>query len=393
MEKKRWLVGALFASAAAGGVYGVAREPRASAAPATVAAVPEVPVAEVVVRELAPTVELTGSIAAIEEVALRARISGFIESVALPEGGWVKKGQVLFTLDARPFRVALDRARAGLAQAKAQRALAEQRLARGDKLADGAVISANAHDALVAEAHQAQAAVAAADAAVRAAELELSYARVLSPIDGRVGEAYVDAGNLVSGGTDGATLLAEIVSDGPVHVELDVDEPTYRRLLRSERDPQGRIARSSVALALAGDADFPHHASLDLIGNALDPSSGTARVRATAANERGLLAPGLFARVQLALAEPRPTVLVSDRAISTDQEGRYVLVVNEQGVIEQRHVRLDASAFGLRIVQDGLGAGERVVMGGMVRPGMHVRPKPTSMIPGTDNPLALRSVP
>ena len=394
MEKKRWIAGALLASTAAGVVYGVAAEPRASAAPAKVVTAPEVPVAEVIVREIAPSVELTGTVAAIESVALRARTSGFVESVLLPEGGWVRKGQVLFTLDARPFRAALDRARAALAQAQAQRTLAEQRLTRGDKLADGAVISANAHDALVAEAQQAHALVAAARSNVRAAELELSYTRVLSPIDGRVGEARVDAGNLVSGGTDQATLLAEIVSSGPVHVELDVDEPTYRRLLQSKRGGDGRIVGAPVSLALAGDDGFPHPASLDLLGNALDPSSGTARVRATAPNELGLLAPGLFARVLLSVAEPRPTVLVSDRAIGTDQEGRYVLIVNEQSVIEQRHLRLDASAFGLRIVQDGLQAGDRIVMGGMVRPGMQVKAKPVSMSPDTTtDPLALRSVP
>jgi gold/copper resistance efflux system membrane fusion protein len=392
MKRKRWVAGALLASAAAGGVYGLADEPRASAAPVKATPAPEVATAEVVVRELAPSVELTGTIAAIERVALRARLSGFIASVAFPEGGWVRKGQVLFELDARPFRVALDRARAGLAQAEALRTLSQQRLARGLKLTDDAVISATAYDALVAEAAQADAAVAAARGAVRSAELELSYTRVLSPIDGRVGEARVDRGNLVSGGTDGATLLAEIVSDGPVHVELDVDEPTYRRLLQSERDAKGRIVGTAVTLALAGDEGFAHAATLDVIGNALDPSSGTARVRATARNEQGLLAPGLFARARLAIAEPRPTVLISDRAIGTDQEGRYVLVVNEQGVVEQRHVTLDASAFGLRIVQDGLGAGDRVVMSGMVRPGMRVTPKPTSMTPDK-NPLALRNAP
>jgi gold/copper resistance efflux system membrane fusion protein len=393
MDTKKWVAGAVLASAAVGGAYGVIAEDKArAAAPAKPQAAPEAPVAEVVVRELAPSIELTGSIAAIESVAVRPRISGFIETVAFPEGGWVRKGQVLFQLDARPFHVALARAQAGLAQARAQRTLAEQRLLRGDKLAGDAVISASTHDGLIAEAENARAAVAAASSAVRAAELELSYTRVLAPIDGRVGEARVDAGNLVSGGNDGATLLAEIVSAGPVHVALDVDEPTYRRLLAGKRDAQGRIAGADVALGLAGEDGFPHAAKLDYVANTLDASSGTARVRATAGNERDLLVPGLFARVRLSIGEPRAAVLIDDRAVGTDQEGRYVLVVNEHGVIEQRHVELDASAFGLRIVNRGLEAGDRVVMGGMARPGMQIKPRPVSML-RNDSPLAQRNVP
>jgi membrane fusion protein, gold/copper resistance efflux system len=391
MDKRHWIAAGLLASATAGVVYGMGEAEPASAAPAQAPAAPEVKVAEVVVRELARSVELTGAVRAVESVALRARVSGFVESVAFPEGGLVHAGQVLFRLDPRPSRVALERARAALRRADAQRELAELRLARGSKLLSNSIISESSHDALVADAQQARAATSAARAAVRAAELELSYTRVLSPITGRVGQSLVDAGNLVSGGTDGGTLLSEIVSAGPVHVEFDVDEPTYRRLLAAPRDAEGRVAGTEVAVGLAGDDGFPHAATLDFLANALDTSSGTARARATAANETGQLVPGLFARVLLAVDEPRPTVLISDRAVGTDQEGRYVLVVNDQGVVEQRHIRTDTAAFGLRIVASGLSAGERVVMGGMVRPGMQVRPRLVAMH-GDNDSLAIRSV-
>ena len=392
MTRKHWIAGAALALATAGGAYVLPRGEKASAAPAEAKAAPEVPVAEVVVRELSPSIELTGAIVAIESVQLRARVSGFIESVALPEGGLVRKGQLLFQLDGRSFWVALERARAELARARAQAALAEVRLQRGDKLAGNAVISASTHDALVAEAEQARAVATAARAAVRAAELELSFARVLSPIDGRVGQALVDAGNVVSGGNGGGTLLADIVSTGPVHVEFDLDEPTYLRLMQAERDAHGRVPSARVSVALAGEEGFPHTATLDFLSQTLDTASGTARARATAPNESGKLVPGLFARVQLATGAPRPTVLISDRAVGTDQQGRYVLLVNADGVVEQRHVRLDASAAGLRIVQAGLEPGDRIVMGGMVRPGMRVRARPTSMI-DDGNQLVLRSTP
>lgn len=393
MNKKHWMAGAALVMATIVGVYGVTAGEQASAAPAKQPVAPEVPVAEVVVRELAPSMELTGAIVAIERVQLRARVSGFVESVALPEGGMVRAGQLLFKLDAQPFRVAVERARAELSRARAESALADVRLQRGAKLFEGAVISANTHDALVAEAEQARAGVVAASAALRATELELSYTRVLAPIAGRIGESLVDGGNLVSGGNAGGTLLAEIVSTGPVHVEFDVDEPTYRRLLQAERDAQGRVAGTSVYVALAGDQGFPHAAQLDFLGQVLDTASGTARARATAPNESGKLAPGLFARVQLATDEARPTLLISDRAVGTDQQGRFVLLVNDHGVVEQRHVRVDASAGGLRIVAAGLEPGDRIVMGGMVRPGMQVRARLISMINDSNDPIAFRSVP
>jgi gold/copper resistance efflux system membrane fusion protein len=392
MNKRHWIAGSALIIAFSAGIYGLTAGEKANAAPAKQPAAPEVPVAEVVVRELAPSMVLTGAIVAIERVQLRARVSGFVESVALPEGGLVRAGQLLFQIDAQPFRVAVERARAELSRARAQSALADVRLQRGNKLVEGAVISANTHDALVAEAEQARAAVVAATATLREAELELSYTRVIAPIAGRIGESLVDGGNLVSGGNAGGTLLAEIVSMGPVQVEFDVDEPTYRRLLQAKQDVQGRIAGTSVAVALAGDEGFPHPAQLDFLSQVLDTASGTARARATAPNETGELAPGLFARVQLATDEARPTLLISDRAVGTDQQGRFVLLVNDQGVVEQRHIRVDATAAGLRIVAAGLEPGDRVVMGGMVRPGMQVRPRPISMI-NDSNPIAFRSVP
>lgn len=266
--------------------------------------------------------------------------------------------------------------------------MATLRAQRGDQLAPDGIISPTAHDALVAEQAKAQASVAAARAALSAAELELSYTRVVSPINGRVGEARVKPGNLVSGGSDHATLLTTIVSVDPLHVQFDVDEPTYLKLTA---EPRTR-AQSEIAVALTGEHDFTHAGSLDYLGNTLDVASGSAMARAVLPNRDGKLAPGLFARVRLQTDVARPAVLVSDRAVFTDQAGRYVLVLNPQNVIEPRRIELGASIAGLRIVESGLNRDDRVVMSSMVRPGMQVTPRAVDMVSGTA-PIASRGTP
>lgn len=379
MRNKPLLRGALLTGLLLGGVYEIGHIEPASAAPTSPSNAPEVPVARVVVRDVAETVEVTGKTRAAGEVALRARVPGFIEEVAFKEGSVVKKGQLLFRLDARAQRAAVARARADLARAQHDLTLATLKAERGDKLAPDGIISPTAHDALLAERAKAQAIVAAAQAALDAAELELSYARVVSPIDGRAGEALVKAGNLVSGGSDHATLLTTIVSIRPLHVVFDVDEPTYRKLTSGG---SGGEAESQVHVALAGDADFGRGAALDFLGNALDASTGTALARAVLPNVDGSLSPGLFARVRLQTSTPKPAVLLGDRAVFTDQSGRYVLVLNAQNIIEPRRIELGATYEGLRVVESGLSRDDRVVMSSMVRPGMQVTPREVDMATG-----------
>jgi len=391
MKKKRLLCGIAAASVLLGGVALMSRTEPAKAAHASQPPAPEVPVADVIVRKLAPSIESTAHIAAVQNVEVRARVSGFVQSVGFEEGGLVRAGQLLFQLDARPFRASFARARAELAKAAQQHELANLKLARGDKLVPGGVISASAHDVLMAEAGQAGAAVAAARAYVQSAELELSYTRVVSPIAGRIGDALVKAGNLVSGGTDHGSLLTTVVSVDPVHVQFDVDEPTYRLLSQQQRLPEGKRAATTVSLALADEQGFPHAAELDYLANTLDISTGTARARALLDNDAGLFAPGLFGRVRVPTGAPADTTLVSDKAIHTDQQGRYLLIVSAQGVIEQRHVETGHTVDGLRVVKSGISQNEQVVLSSMVRPGMRVKPRLVAMMSGAS--LADRRMP
>lgn len=387
MQHRALLRGALLASLALGGVYELTTIPPASAAPTATPSAPEVPIASVVVRDVAPTVEVTGRTRAVAEVALRARVPGYVEAVAFQEGSLVRTGQLLFHLDARAQKAAVARAKADLARAQHELTLASLKASRGDKLAPDGIISPTAHDALVAEQAKAQAAVAAARAALAAAELELSYTRVVSPISGRVGEALVKPGNLVSGGSDSATLLTTIVAVDPLHVQFDVDEPTYLELTSRGRD-QAR----DVAIAFSGESEHLRTARVDYLGNTLDAATGTASVRAVLGNPDGKLAPGLFTRVRVQTSVAEPRVMVSDRAVFTDQAGRYVLVLNAQNVIEPRRVELGAAFSGLRVVESGLARGDRVVMSSMVRPGMQVSPREVDMVSGTA-PIASRGTP
>jgi gold/copper resistance efflux system membrane fusion protein len=373
-----FILGWLFFVPRGGGV----REAAASG-PAAVPA-PEVQAAEVVTRELPDTAEFTGTLAAVHNVELRPRVGGYIAAVRFAEGGLVEKGQVLFALDARPFEAALEQAQAQLRQAQERRALAVRRAERGERLRAEGIMSQADFDTLAAERADSSAAVEAARAAARTARINLEDTRVRAPISGRAGQALVTEGNLVSGGSAGATLLTTIVSVDPLHVTFDVDEPTYLRVATAEaRQADGRVAGVPVHVALAGDEGFTREARLDFLGNRVDPTSGTARARALLSNPDGRLAPGLFARVRLQTGAARPTVLVSDVAVGTDQQGRYVLVVKPDQSVEQRRVELGAGVDGLRVVRRGLAAGERVVLKGFARPGMTVNPKPVAMASAT----------
>jgi gold/copper resistance efflux system membrane fusion protein len=377
-KKSNIIAAALILPLAAGAVLALRSTPNEAQARAAAPqpGPPEVPVAEVVIRPIADSVELTGKLQAAERVELRARVDGLLERIAFTEGALVDRGQILFEIDARPFRATLARAAADLRQAEERLALAGLEHGRAKKLHAENVIPAAELDRLAAAHAEARARVAAGRATVRAASLDVEHTKVRAPIAGRVGQALVTRGNLVSGGA-GATLLTTIVSVDPMHVEFDVDEPTYVRLTT------GRSGASPVQIALDGDEGRARAASLDFIGNQLDPGSGTARARATLPNRDGSLRPGLFARIRLESTAPRDTVLVRDQAIGTDQSGRYVLVVSPEGTLSARPVELGGIADGLRVVRRGLAAGDRVVLGGLVRPGMTVAPKLTPMIPTT----------
>ncbi|AFK54085.1 secretion protein HlyD [Tistrella mobilis KA081020-065] len=354
--------------------------------PAAAPPAPQVPVAEVVTREIAPSAEFTGFVAATRSVELRPRVGGAIEAVSVPEGGLVREGQLLFQIDPRPFQVAVETAEAQLRQAEVLLAQAEADFERAEKLVPNGTISRKSYDDALAKRRERQAQVQAAKAAVAAARLDLSYSRVTAPIAGRVDRALVTEGNLVAGGGAGAaTVLTTIVSIDPVHVYFDIDEATYLDFVAKARpDSSGRATvRLPVRVSLMTDNGFPHAGVLDFLGNRVDRSTGTVRARAVVPNPDGRLTPGLFARVKLVTDASRQTVLIDDQAVGADQGRRYVLVLGADNKAEYRPVELGPVIDGLRVVTSGLAPGETIIVKGLVRPGMQVAPRPTSMAPGT----------
>ncbi|MDH4984072.1 efflux RND transporter periplasmic adaptor subunit [Aminobacter anthyllidis] len=345
---------------------------------------PQVPVAEVVTRVLAPSSEFTGVVAAAKTVELRSRVGGAIERVSVPEGGLVERGQLLFQIDPRPFEVALQNAEAQLQRAEVLLSQAETDLDRSQRLLPSGAIASKTYDDDVSGKQERQAQVQEAKAASAAARLDLSYSRVTAPISGRVDRVLVTEGNLVTGASGvTATLLTTIVSVAPAHVYFDIDEATYLNFLGQARpEAVGRKGASfPVEVGLATENGYPHSGTLDFLGNRLDRGTGTIRARAVLANPDGRLTPGLFARVKLATSVPRETVLIDDQAVGTDQGRRYVLVLGAGDMVEYRPVELGGMNEGLRVVASGLNPGDTIIIKGLVRPGMQVTPNRIAMAP------------
>lgn len=343
-------------------------------------AAPQVPVAQVVVRELAPSAEFNGSLSAPQSVELRPRVSGAIVSVHVPEGAIVRKGQLLFRIDPRPFQVALDQAQAQLRQAQASAALAESNFTRSEQLVSTGAISRKAYDDVVAQRNAARAQVQVGNAAVAAARLDLSFTQVTAPINGRVDRVLVTAGNVVGAGAS-ATPLTTIKSVNPLHVLFDIDEATYLNFVEQARRG-GSTAPLPVEIGLMTEQGYPHSATLDFLGNGIDRSAGTIRARAIIANPGGDLAPGLFARVRLTLGAPQQAILINDQAVGSDQGRNYVLVVGQGNKAEYRPIELGPVVDGLRVVKSGLRPGDSIIIKGLVRPGMQVTPRRGPMVQG-----------
>ncbi|MCL7713756.1 efflux RND transporter periplasmic adaptor subunit [Stenotrophomonas mori] len=347
---------------------------------------PDVGAAPVLVRPVSQWDEFSGRVEAVQSVELRPRVSGYIERVDYIEGQEVKKGDVLFTIDARRYQAEYDRARAELARARTQAALARNESGRALRLAEQQAIAAETAEQRRAAAEQAEAAVLAAQAAVDAARLELEFTRVRAPIAGRAGHAMVTAGNLVTAG-DSASVLTRLVSLDTVHVYFDADEGTflrYARMARSGERPSEREQALPVKVALSGEEDFPHEGVVDFLDNQVASSTGTIRVRALLDNSDRRFTPGLFARVRLLGSGEFQALLIDDRAVLTDQDRKYVYVVDKDGNAQRRDVVLGRSAEGLRIVEAGLAPGERVIVDGVQKvfmPGMPVQARAVAMQP------------
>ena len=343
---------------------------------------PQVTVAGALSRKVTEFEEFTGRFEAVERVEVRPRVSGYISSVNFRDGEEVRKGDVLFVIDPRPYVAERDKARAQLAQARSQLALAKSERDRATKLLGQHAISQEEFDTRTAGNEQAQASVEAAQAALDAAALNLEFTRVTAPIAGRISRALVTSGNYVA---DGSTLLTTLVSLDPIYVTFDGDEQAYLRYSKlahaTDHGAAREAARNPVVVGLANESGYPHQGALVFLDNALDPATGTIHSRALLDNHERLFTPGLFARIRLLDSTQHDAVLVNDSAIGTDQTVRYVLVVGADNKVVYRPVQLGPVIDGLRVVQSGLTAGETVVVNGLqrVRPGAQVQPHRVAM--------------
>jgi membrane fusion protein, multidrug efflux system len=346
---------------------GCARVETAAGAPP----LPQVTAAAAVAREVTEWDEFTGRLEPVQSVSVRPRVSGLISDVTFEEGSLVRQGQRLFQLDDRPFVAQVERLKAELAQATAARGRAASEMHRAERLATENAMSLEERERRSGAAAEATARVAAVAAALRAAQLDLEFSRVVSPIAGRVGRALVTRGNLVSGGQGEATLLTTVVSVDPIYAAFDADEQTFLRYGDRVRQHGKGRADLPIQMALADEQTFAHEGVLQFLDNQLDPSTGTIRGRAVFKNADRRLTPGLFVRLRLPGTVAYKGVLVEDRAVGTDLDRRYVLVVGTDKTIASRTVTLGPIVDGLRVVRSGLKPGELVVVNGLqrVRPG------------------------
>ena len=336
---------------------------------------PAVTVTNPVQRTVVDQDEYVGRFEAVNSVDIRSRLSGYLSEIHFQDGQLVKQGDLLFTVDRRPFEIVLEQMRANLAQARANLAFAQSDLDRGQALLGNKTITEQAYDQRTQAKAVAEAAVAAQEAMVNSAELDLDqYSQLRSPIDGRIGDRRVAVGNLVTGGTGGSTtLLATIVSVDPIRFEFTFDEQSYLRYVRfasASNDVASAHGNVPVTLELIDENDFGHTGKIDFIDNVINQSSGTIRGRALFDNPEGLFTPGMFGRVRVPGSPPYTALLIPDAAIGSEQARKYVLVVDDGGVVRQKYVTPGQLDGGLRVIKDGLVASDRVIVNGL----MHARP-------------------
>lgn len=339
-----------------------------------------VSVSTVIERSVTEWDEFSGRLEAIDGVEVRSRVAGYIESVNFEPGSIVKKGDVLFVIDPRPFAAEVARAEAAVASAAARLSLTTSELARAQRLLDERAIAQREFDERRNAHREAQAALQGAQAALEMARLQLGYTRVRAPIGGRVSRAEVTVGNLVAAGAGGPRLTS-IVSTSPIYASFEVDERSFLEYAADARHGTPNSKTLPIFLGLANESGHPHRGALEFIDNRIDPHSGTILLRAVFDNADGRLTPGMYARLKVGSATPTRAVLVDDRAIGTDQNKRFVLVVGPHDALAWREVRLGPMIDGLRVVREGLQAGERIVVNGLhrVRPGMVVAPRDVPM--------------
>ncbi len=345
---------------------------------------PNVKIALPLSQEVTEWDEYTGRIEAVNSVDVRARVNGYLEKVNFKAGDKVRKGDLLFLIDEKPFKAQLNFAEAELESANSRRELAKNDLSRAEHLFRAKAISEEEHDARSKGLREAVAAAQSAQAKVYSARLNLEYTKVRSPIDGRVGRELITVGNLVNGDGSDATLLTFIVSTDPVYVYADADERSvlkYRR--QAQKKGRGNLddERTLVELAVADEVKFPHQGHLDYISPREDAATGTVMLRGIFANPDELLSPGFFARMRVRQSTPYPAILLPDRAIGTDQAQRFVWVVNRDNQVEYRKVELGAHIGQSRVISQGLKPEDWAVIEGIqkLKPGIKVNPERISL--------------
>lgn len=328
---------------------------------------PQVSVAAVSEERLRPWDEFTGRLEAVDTVQVRPRVGGYIMRVGFQEGAYVRKGEVLFQIDPRPFQAEVDRLTAEVAANRAKLELATANRQRGERLVQEQALARSEFDRLVSEERAQRAVLDAAAASLAAARLNLEFTRVTAPISGRVSRAVITPGNLVTS----SDVLTTMVSSSPIYATFNTDEQTYLKYAASTRTRKG-----PVYLGLMTEEGYPHEGRLVFVDNAVDPQSGTIQGRAIFENADGRFTPGLFARVKLVGSEPEPVVLVPDRAIAADLGKRFVLTVGPDNRAQYRPVAVGPRVGDMRIVRQGLKNGDVVIVGGgqRVKPGQPVRP-------------------
>lgn len=349
---------------------------------------PEVDVAQVIAEPVTLWESFTGRVVAPETVELRPRVSGYIDTVAFKEGELVKAGDLLFQIDPRPYQARVQAARAELEQASSQMALAKSEAGRAKTLLESRAISREEYDQRNAALLGANAQVNAAKAALASAELDLQYTRVTAPVNGRAGRAMVTKGNLAQADQ---TLLTTVVSVDPMHVYFEANEQSAFENLQVP----GAGKSATVRIGLSGETDYPHRGTLDFIDNRLNSGTGTLQYRAELANPDGIFKPGQFARVEMPVAKLERAVLVSRKAVMTDQDRRFVYVVDGNNQVVRRQVTPGSPVGELLVIQDGLERGDRVIVNGIQKvfgDGTAVQPNQVAMRDSTDPYPAIASV-
>ena len=361
---------------------------------------PQVNVAQVVQKKVQLWDEFSGRIEAVDTVELRPRVSGYLAAVHFNEGSEVKRGQLLFSIDDREYRAAVDSARANVARAQSRVTLARTELGRSERLIKEQATSQGELEQRRGELQQAQADLSAAQAAVTQAELNVSFTRITSPINGRIGAALVKPGNLVSPGT---SLLSTVVTMDPIYVTFEGDEQVYLKyqgMAQSGERKSSRDARNPVQVGLANEDGYPHKGEMVFMDNQLNAGTGTIRAKAQLSNADGVFTPGLFARVRLLASGEQMALLINETAVSTDQDRKFVYVLGDKNATVRKDVVLGETVDGLRVVKKGLDPKDVVVVNGVRKiffPGAPVEPitvpmdKPDQAPPAANSPVAVKA--